>query len=485
MVRILWYLLFLVTYGVMGSLVYRVSVLKPGRVRASFWTSEAIYLLSAATLYCFVLVLTRFSVAPIAASFFISAQVPIILNVVLDAIAVGGDRNDRRMAEIRWATVCFNVRHKGLMAWQIVVSMVVGLGYPVVAGILYFSGGTSSAAKTLAITQVTLVMTFFSNFIIFWPTQVGLALSENLSAAGRWRLFGLSLASLVPTAMLLAAFLWTFDFAHPTVAQIRSAGSLRLTYSAAELTILLAYFVTTLLLPHVVGTMRGTRWLNQLTEQREATLTDVIRILRIPKPGFHTQAILTLVARLQQEWETLATAKDDVVLGLELDELRTQPGAGFTAPALTSVVGAGHGALIGTPEPGASDQSSAHGNLLASAILDESRENPDREHYYYLARDGDPRFAYLDWLGRMIDQLRMTASELIIRHDGLADLSFPAYWANSYEEQRRELRETARRGRANPLVPIIAGAFVTSVVTVLFTGFANWLWPHIAQTLPK
>jgi hypothetical protein len=79
----------------------------------------------------------------------------------------------------------------------------------------------------------------------------------------------------------------------------------------------------------------------------------------------------------------------------------------------------------------------------------------------------------------------MTAGDLQTKPEPAAELKAALAWVDSYDEDRREFREKARRAKPDTIGAALVGTVVTSVVSVTLTGFGSWLWTYVAQTLPS
>lgn len=513
MVKVLWYLLFLCVFAAFSVVQYRLFKRLP-RTRKPFWYHEAFILVFTAMMYLYILVLARFSILLIAGAYFLSSQVPVLLNAAISAGAVGTSGRDE--AEVSWGAVCLVIRHIALSAIQVIASAVLVYSYPILAGIVYFSYSAPSTAATLAIIRITLLVFFVGSTLLSLPSLVGASVSENLSTAVRRRYLGVSLAGLLPSGVLLTTLLWTFN-----LPANHSAVSFHFTYSPAILIILAAYFVCTLLVPYIIGVVRNAAWQRELLERQTVVLSRSARILRTPKADYRVQELQNLITNLQQERETFVAADKSIRFGLYIEKLReseTEPGAvissshqdfargddGYAAPSAPgqthTLPAAPHAAGItegydgdvsllardparaGPPTRVVSQPPSADQDTIHDPFYDGALANFD-DRYYFLARPRDPRFQYLDWIESMAGQLQMTVDDLRTR--GADGLGAAKDWADCYEQDRRDLIEGKTRTNANALKAVVVSTIVTTVITVFFTSFGSWLWSHAALALPK
>jgi hypothetical protein len=487
MVKVLWYLLFLCTYLAFTLAFMPVYKKITRTAKVPFWTQEIVNLLVASLLYLTSVLLAKYSSLLIAGFYFASAQVPILLEAVLNALQVGRERG-LYQAELRWAGECFTLSHKLLVSIAGIVGFLAYLAFPVLAGIVYFSHHVPSTTVTIEVIRITLLTLFVGGVAAGLPTQVGVPFSENLNDTVRRRFFFTLSASLVPNGLLLAILLSTFNVS--TKAAARSAGNFHLTYSPLVLIIVAAYFIAALLVPTVIGSMRSARWQGQLLEDQKQVLTEAIDILRTRTADPHNPTLTELAEKLQESRDTLVKNDQSIALGLSLDELKARQEQDALAVA-----------IVKSPPPNVIEQQetsppvnalqstearpeSAPADVLSTPFYKALRQNFD-DNNYYLARPYDPRFRYLDWLDSRIEKLHTTTNDLQSKRSGPARLKAAREWAEDYKAERDGLDETTKAPKTNTLGAVAASTLVTSVLTVFFTSFSDWLWTHVVHTLPK
>jgi hypothetical protein len=504
MVKILWYVAFLVwelgTTFLQGWLALR-AVRQSGSLlnRRPVLIREISYFFTAVTIYVSVLLLARFSILLIAVIYFLGAQVEILTGIITGVTAVS-DKPTRSGAETAWARTSGSLRHpfQALMTGCL-SSTIIFVAYPAVAGIVYFSSTIPSTAASYAIVRVILAFTLIGNLAALIPTQTGIALSENLSNASRWRYFASLVAALVPIGILLATFLWTFSTSTARVTALSS--SFYAADSVVILSIMAAYFLIALLLPNIIGALRSTQRQRQFLDLRKETLAKAIHILMTPIPDFYGRELEKVATELEKELKTIGRSDLSINVGLQLDrrqqlllEQRQQITAPLAAdvgntPAYASDSGdkntsslpslARSGPASEAPPSQSSGAAPDPATLRVQALL---KNFDDRN--YYLARRWNPRFQQIDWLSEEITRLRMTASDLMTKSDD-ARVSAAVAWASSYKEDRHNLIEAASETKSDTLGAVIITTVVTTVASVFFTSFGSWLWAHVAHTLPK
>jgi len=489
-VRVLWFLLFLLAYVIYAALSYLLA--KPDTVKTktlSFVLLESNCLLLAAALYVFVLILTRFSNILIAGYYFLSTQIYILVAMALGIARFGRHPSPYRAATI-WATMCFLVRNFRLVG---VVNIVQGIGlsfaYPVFAGIIFFSGDPATSV-TLGIIRITLLIPFIGALGVDLTIRLGVAVSENLNTATRWRYFVCSVASMLSTGVLVATLLWAFNASAAKTAQ--SPVSFRLAYSPLELSILVIYFVTIFLLPYVIGVVRRTRQENDLQRSKSELLSKTTDILRIPKSDSYAQALSDLLGEVQTQFVAFERSDKSIAFGLSFDPDSAEDHqlGERAADALPpgGQIEAGERDLAPAPSATAN---APDGESHTSTTVDSRHRDPvlDNLYKYFdpldyrLARPEDPRFQYLDWLDMLNGRIKTTAADLQAKRAGNARVNAARSWIDSYENG--DLARSPAEPGNNTLTALVVTTITTSMLGVLVTGFGNWLWTQVAHTLPK
>lgn len=517
--KVLFYLLFLVAVFITAWLYGKVFEKMVGRAKQPLWIQEAPILIFSVALYIYILLLARYSSLIIVGFYFLSCQVPLLLNAAIGAGSVGTVGHDE--AEIYWAGMSYGIDHSKLVRAEFAVRILVYISYPIAAGIVYFSHTIPSTSGTLAIIRVSLIVLFFVSAATSAPDLIGISTSKNLSKAARRRIFVTSLANLLPNGVVLTTLLWTFS--SPAKQPTHSIPAFHITYSPVILAILASYFLLTLLVPYIVGITRGAAWRRELLGLRTTALARIVRILRTPKADYRISALSDLAMKLEQQQAEFVAIEKAVQVGLKLEKLyaqHSQPAAtvmgkpppepttgGIPEVALAAV---GSAQVVQQAPPPAAQQSDGDGDDASSAVAgsanaapqqpptspadvlsppagdegphdDEDHESvpePFDEDTYRLARSRDPRFQYFDWIDTMGQQLKMTIDDLRTGSGAAKD------WADLYEQDRNDLTREISQTKTNASA-VVASTAVTSVVSVLFTGLGSWLWTYASHTLPK
>jgi flagellum-specific peptidoglycan hydrolase FlgJ len=487
MVKALWYLLYLAFWVVLCCTFFQFKKPKPGVTKVSIRDLEVDYLVNSLVLYFCVLLLTRFSNLLIVGVYFLSGQVDVLLRVTFGEAAPYRIPS-RYLAERLWAGLCFSVRHPTLILTNSFVALGLVVGYPVVAGIVYFSSPIPSLAATLSIIRVTLLIVFIGGALVSLPEQIGTALSENLSDSSRRRFFASSLAGIAPQGIVLSTFLWTFSSGFSTTAH--STIVFRFTHSSTVLAILAAYFAIILLLPYLIGVARGTQQRSMLESRKKDALVKTTHVLRIPLADSYVPKLSQLVADLNKQGESFKQDDKSIATGLLLDErykeeirLSTEGSSSSSTSVNETVAGDPSRKASGPVDLSPQVQPTRKDTLKHSVIT--NRINSFDSRCYRLARPEDPRFQYLDWSQSYVEQLKVTASDLQTKRGGATRVTAAHAWADSYEGDRQVLSEMASQSKTNTFGAVVASTAITTAVSVFFTGFGNWLWTHAAQSLPK
>ena len=476
--KVLWYALFLIVSIVLSGIA--LSSLSDLRKTSRSWLrQEAGPLSLAGSIYLYGLLLAKYSSFLIPGFYFVAAQIPIFVNTAFQASSVPEDR-DRYWYEIIWASECQSVRYRWLQLasiFSIVAYGFITVSLSVLVAIVYFTTTVPSTAATLAFIRIPMLSVLLAG-VVFLPAQVAISLFESLSIPARRRLLSVSLAELVPTGMIIATLLWTFSSSAnvPDHAGIR----FHLAYFPAVLLILAVYFAITCL-PSILGFIQGGRQQSLLLERRTDTLTEAIEILRIPKVDLHIPVLTALVTKLQQQRSDYAKADKSIEKARQLDDQKMKQDTLSSAPAWDRP------GFYRTAHDSTNVQTQPQSVAVASSKFEDggSDENNEFRNAYHNARPYDIRFQYLDWLDSQVEKLQMTSSDLQTKPEPAVEFRAALAWADSYEDNRRELREKASRTKTNAVGAAVLSTLVTSVVGVVLTGFGSWLWTYVAQTLPS
>jgi hypothetical protein len=103
--------------------------------------------------------------------------------------------------------------------------------------------------------------------------------------------------------------------------------------------------------------------------------------------------------------------------------------------------------------------------------------------YYKAARHLDPRFQYLDWARQFINAIHMAESDLK-ELSAKRQVRTAKEWVDAFDGERRELGDE-RSANRQAIGSFIFNVILSSALGVMFTGFGNYVWSHIAQLLPK
>lgn len=492
--NVLWFVLFLFAYGLF-SVVSSRQTKNLMRTRRWFWPTELAALTSSVALFVFLYTLARSRSTLIPAGLFLATQVSVLLRAASSMTTVG-ESPGQLLAESRWTSVSMMIRHRWVAIVSGLLLIIVGLGYPVAAGIVYFSNTVPSPAATLSVTRITLLVLFVGGTLGLLTSQIGLFTSENLNAASRQKLFYPTLGGLVPNGFILAVLLWTFSA--PSAAAHSSQG-IHVRFTPLVLVILLGYFLGTAVVPFIVGSSRNRKWQNQLRARQPKALGDVIQILNKPVSDSYDDELSALVSKLEKERADFVASDEGISYGLWLDQQKVTeaqlsaaaPGSASAGAEEEAVEGAANVSVDGIVGVEAvlyaPDTASLPEVLQAPTFYDASVvqlvEQFDPQDFY-TSRSQDPRFEYVDWLDELIGEVGETRRNLAEKRGGASRVKTAKDWADSYDNQRDELKETEPIGKS-AVGAMVVGTLFTSLLGVVFTGFGNVLWTHASSAVPK
>jgi hypothetical protein len=455
--KFVWYLLFLCAAGFFGVIGIWTLLSNVKKTAQSLWRQEIIVLSFACQLYSYGLLLARYSSFLIPGFYFLAAQIPVLVNVAFQAASVPEER-DRYWDEVNWAERCQITRSGSFaLAQKATIGLIAAVTATIAAleTLVYFTTAIPSAAATLAFIRLPMLTVLLTE-AAFIPGQIGISLFEALSIPARRRLLGTLLAELVPIGMIVATLLWTFS---PSAGIVDHSGlRFHLAYLPAVLLALIVYFIITCL-PSLVGFTRGARQQSLIFEHRMEALAEAIGILRTPKADFYIPALTGLVEKLKQHRTEYAMKAGLRFNGIKAEQKVSSP------------------SLAVWEKPGfyrAGDSTSAYPRL----------QSVTNANFEYNAGIHDLRLQYLNWLDSLSVRLQLTISDLEAKQEPATELQAASAWADSYADDRSDLIDRSS-GKTNTIAAAIVSTIVTSIVSVFLTGFAGWLWSHVAQTLPR
>jgi hypothetical protein len=473
--KILWFVLFLIAYGLFGVISGRL-LKNLTHTRRWFWASELMALTTSVFLFAILYTLARSDSLLLPGGLFLATQISVLIKAAAGMTTVG-EAPGQLQAEARWTGISLMIRHEWVALVSGYINLLIAPAYPVAVGIVYFSDHVPSSAATLSVTRITLLLLFIGGSLSLLTTQIGLFSSENLSAGSRQKLFYPKLGDVASTGLVLAVLLSTFS---TSAGGAHSAQGIHVRFSPLVVVILLVYFLGSAVVPFLVGSSRNQKWQTHLRARRPDALGDVIGTLSKPVSDSYDAELAVLISRFEQERATFVASDVGITYGLWLDQVKAYETVLGTPPPAPDPAPAADAAPDPAPAPSSPPRPEppAFGSTVVGMLKVFDPED------FYTARAHDPRFEHLDWLDELIAELGETRQNLAGKRSGTTRVHAAKDWAVNYDNERDELKETAAVAKSS-LSGVVLGTLVTSLLGVVFTGFGNVLWTHAATALHK
>jgi hypothetical protein len=432
--RILVFIVFLVVYA---GFMWVASALSTHTTRAmlvnkTFWNTQLTIFLGFGMLFTFVFVLSGYFNARLLAALFGASQIGVLLAAILGGLL--GSATSKWGAHGQWAGGEFGIKHVPLTLGLMVLTMLIFIAYPVLAGISYF--GLPAGDLPVRIFQYTLCVLFLGGYPVLLLILIGVLVSENLDEETRTRFLVNQLASLVPNALWVALLLWSFGIMG--AGQDLTIGSVSLALSPLVIAVLISFFLLTVLIPYLIGAQRAKQWRTTLLKKRQSWMEKLEDVLETPAGSLYLPKLFTLQQSIDQEIEEFVASDPMIAYSIQIDQGVIPPTVKAIAPA------------------------------------------------YQLARDLDPRFKHLDSLRLIsgkISEIRADLGKLATEQAlEKAAKDWTKYLHPRKEELSKELSLTKKTN--TPALLILSGVIVP-IFSVVLSEFAKWLWGYFSKSLAQ
>jgi hypothetical protein len=403
----------------------------------AFLASELNLLSSSLGLFAFIWILSGFFSIQLVGLFLLLAHVGFLITGVLWAflgspLVAWGPR-------AIWAGSEFGVKQSAVMIVLLGVSVIVLIGYPVAAGIIFFGGVISSEQATLSVFRLTLVGMVLSGLTIMLPLLVGVLQSKNLDEDTRTRLFITQGGNMASYALYLSLILWSFGRITAKGFQLK-IGTIPLTISPILLIILAAFFLFAFLLPYLAGSQQAKRWRSQLLRKQQAWLDELLDVLEFPTPNLYVPKLEQLQAKVEGGAKAFVGDDSMLILAEEFDQVKT----------------------LDEVDP------QSHSMFLA----------------YKKSRQLDPRMRHLDFLVELQEEVRESIAQLSDLADDAQLTKKASGYADAYRA-RRDVIDKAIEAQKKAKPPVWAAlAFLLSpVLGQVLSEFGKSIWTVFSQAL--
>jgi len=215
MLKILAFVVFLIAFVVwaLGVAFCTLKLQKDLLEGRSFWSGELTLLVTYVGFFGFIYLLSGFWSLRLVLLFFIAAQLGALIGYVLN-VALGAQSEKSGMRAL-WAGKEIDIKFPRLTMVGQILSGLIFLSYPVVAGVLYFHHVWSSEALKILIVKYSLLLLILSGYPLFIAIMMSILASENLDEDTRQRFFINQLCGMIPTALFVALAIWAFGIGGP------------------------------------------------------------------------------------------------------------------------------------------------------------------------------------------------------------------------------------------------------------------------------
>lgn len=430
--KILSAIVFLTAFVIWVSLIQVIMrpTMKSGAL-PTFWRRQGLALLSSLGIVTFIFLVSGYFNPAMLGLLVGADELAVLVGSALQKVfgPSGGKAQDR----IRWENGELTSKYLVGLGLVMIVPMFAGLAYPIISIVTLFRH--TGSELTTHIFLYTFILLFCSGFFATIPIIIFTLASEDLDEPSRTWIFLGQLPSLFSVALYLCVMLSAIGF-RETGLRI-SLGSLTTVLSPQILLIVLGYFILVVLVPFLVGSLRARKRRIELLEKRITLLDQFLETLDSPIVATHVSDLETVRKGITAEREQLS--QRDKMIGW--------------ADAIDQ----------GQPVPKALEQ-------VADA--------------YKASKLLDPRFGFLDWLGKLSTNVENALVDLSSRPDPSDRKKAAENWANAYHLKHEEVDKqiVATRGTKLPASFLIATLF-TPVITAVAEEFGHWIWTVFSQGL--
>jgi len=429
-IKILFFLLFLATYGGWAYANHHLSeVVKRPDAAASqpklVLLQELQAIINYFGLLIFVFLLSGFWNWTLAISFFGTAQIGILVTLALWTIV--GAAEQKWLARALWAGYEFDIKYR-FFSWTLVaLACLIVVGYPIAVGIAYFRHALSSEL-TVTIFQYTLVMVVLLAIVIL-PVSIALTASPNLDEDTRSRFLISQLGGLIPNAFIIALVFVAFGGGSFQFSKENLSAKLLLEVTA----VVLAFFALTMIIPYLLGVRFARSKRKRFFDNQKRLLSELEDALEPLSAGS--------IAGLEKVKVEIARSLDnlqagDAMLGIasKLDVVD----ADELPPAMQPVVPA-----------------------------------------YRATRDTDARFRYLDDLMLLMSNIDTAIAELRAKSSEDERVKLAQTWSRVFEKRRERLDERQKTEESGSVVPQLAFSGASIVLSAALGGVGKTLWEKV------
>ena len=335
MLKLLLFVAFVAAFGlwVWASLKVSVKVQRDAQSGRFFWGAQILVLLTYGGFFGFIFILSGWWSWQLVVLLLVATELTTLLALIVNA-ALGSDSTTIWLRST-WLLTEINARHLELMKLVTRLTLIVYLLYPIVVGISYFRQPLFSHQAQVSVVEYSLLL-MVGSYPFAMVSMMALLSSKELDEGTRQSVFVNQLAGSVPTALLAALGFWAFR-AKAEGFRFTVLGATQ-SISTRALIVMFLFFACLILVPFLLGTLRGRRQRSGFLRERSDYLGDLDEILEAPTRATYITKLEALKTEIESRRTTLIQSDSALVTRVQFsgaDTSKMQPADQLLARALS------------------------------------------------------------------------------------------------------------------------------------------------------
>jgi hypothetical protein len=425
MLKVLLFLLFLIAYGIWSWATFKSSKKMQADLLAgkSFWSGERVLLLSLTGLFGFIYLLSGLWSLKLILLILIASHLGALVAWLLNLTF--GAHSERARIRAFWAGGEIGLKNPIVMGALGGLTAVASLSYPIVAGVIFFRHPWATPVLQILVVKYSVLLLSLSGYVLMMTAVCLLLASENLDEDTRQLIFINQLGGMISLAVFVALALRIFEIGGtPHTYDFMGVSH---TFSLQTLLLLLLFFTATVLVPYLIGTQRARRVSLGMREEVRECVAELADILEAPTGHLYVARLAVLRDKIASTVNKFTS--DDVLLTKERN-FRQNP-----------------------------EQTEAVVKPMMEALEK--------------TRDLDPRFKFLDGLGRVEKDIEEVVADLQSRTKETIEQA-AEQWSKRFEIRKAELVKEIEAARSRkPLVTVLFGGLLSTIVSGALTEVAH------------
>jgi len=275
----------------------------------SFWLQEIMVLFPLGGLFLFVFILSGYFDNKVFFGLVIASHLGIIISAVLWKLF--GSIDSQWITRGLWAGAEFGMKNPWAIIPGGIISLLIFILYPIIMLIVYITYPILSPDSTIVIFRYTLLSLFIPGWISLSTTLIGVLSDKNLEENTRSRYLINQIGGLVPMALMLSLLFWTFKGTDQLSINI-------LTPNTSIVVIIIIFFVCSILLPYVIGTLHAKKWHIHLLEREKEWIAKTVDVLDFPVPSNYVPKLRVLCSDIEVDYRDFEASDLMVKRGIEI-----------------------------------------------------------------------------------------------------------------------------------------------------------------------